>query len=1020
MLLGASAVAQEAININSSGEASLLRAAQSIAMPEGALRTRSFDYNPRLRQLTEANKGDTLLLDFFDDSRYKAVVANVATDVAGVLGITAHIVDSDFAACFISVSDAGISLRADLPACDAQYRAAKIEGATSLSHFSLSDVRRKSAGPDIALPPPTRSQTIQPATAAPQTKAADDIEEPVTIDVLIVYTAKSKQWAEQNVTSIDNAINQAFQYGNYVLSNSQTKLTLNMVYKYETNYAVENLADASDALGPLQNPTDGVMDDVHALRRKYGADLVALMPVGGGVGFLPSSNLTEPSGGFSVTGVEGSVYSTTLVHEIGHNLGTHHHWQQKDGPGPGIFPYSSAWRGKAPNGKWYFTIQSYGGDQFPDKNPSTMIPYFSNPDITVHGVRIGSYEKENNALTIKQTKHMIARYSELIGAADPFEVGSAGVLTGYYGQGGHVGIPANIGVTAIGSSVFRGLASLQAIIIPEGVTAIGERAFENCAALGIATLPASLTDIGASTFGACTALGRIYANAATPPAVAANAFAGVNTAACNLVVPVGKKSLYTAAAVWKDFGTITEVHTSGDFVVDDGVLKKYAGLAINVVIPSDVYAIADIAFYGSRITSVVMGETLQSIGRQAFAECRNLESVSIPASVTYIGDDAFDRAGVSAINVAAGNAVYSSVDGVLFTKDKSQLLQYPMEKTAAAYNIPDGVEKIRERAFHNNNSLESVSIPASVKYIGDDAFDLAGVSAINVAAGNTAYSSADGVLFTKDKSWLMHYPMRKTAAAYNIPDGVESIRTRAFRDNNFLQSVTVPASVRSIEYIAFESCQSLRSIEVSEANAVYASVDGMLLNKSKTELIRYPGGKPGKVVIPASVTDIGWICFWNCTKPDSMLIPASVQKIEPDFGNFHNLRHMAVYWSQPLAVPDDLFKSVNLSNTTLSVPPGRKALYQSATVWKKFGRIVERSTDTGLEEAIALPSLTVRSSAEGLRLSGLRVGDDIKVYSIAGQLIYICKATATEQVVPLSERGIVIVASGGRSAKAVL
>jgi hypothetical protein len=134
------------------------------------------------------------------------------------------------------------------------------------------------------------------------------------------------------------------------------------------------------------------------------------------------------------------------------------------------------------------------------------------------------------------------------------------------------------------------------------------------------------------------------------------------------------------------------------------------------------------------------------------------------------------------------------------------------------------------------------------------------------------------------------------------------------------------------------------------------------------------------------------------------------------------LSDVYVHWEQPIDISGkDVFSGMTLFVTTLHVPQGTKALYEATEVWKDFGTILEAGETDGVEAAAlsALPSLSVRSSAEGLRLSGLRVGDDIKVYTVAGQLIYICKATATEQVVPLSERGIVIVASGGRSAKFV-
>ncbi|MDR1557147.1 MAG: leucine-rich repeat protein [Tannerellaceae bacterium] len=938
--------AQETININS--EVSLLRSAHPVVRPEGSLRTRYFDFNPGLRQLTGKNKGDTLVLDFFEDSKYKAVIYDVTVGYDGVLGITARIVDNDFAACFISVSKTGISIRADFPANDEHYRAANANDGAALSQYSLSEVRKKTLTSDKAVLPSPSSSTEQfGQSRSVQMRAADDIEAQVTIDVMVAYTAKARQWAEQNVTSIDNAISMAFQYANYVLDNSQVNITLNMVYKYETDYSddPENEHPGANHLGALQAQDDGKLDEVHALRRQYKADLVVLMPIDGGVAFLPGRDcLTspDPTGGFSVSSVEGAAYSTTVVHEIGHNLGAGHHWQQVDETNPeypGVFTYSSAWFGRGANGRWYFTVMSYTGDSFsPKRLPSTMIPYFANPDITVNGVRIGS-TKENNSLTLKQTKHVISRYSELIGGDSPFTV-SDGVLTRYTGQGGDVAIPPELGVKTIGASAFRDLGGLTSVVIPEGVTAINEHAFEGCATLIAVTLPASLNSIGAFAFSGCTGLHRIFTHASTPPALIANTFAGINLSPVNLIVPAGRKDAHRAAMVWKDFGVITEVHPASDFVIVDGVLTKYAGPVFNVVIPPEVTAIGDRAFYGSRIVSVTMGEGITAIGASAFETCRELQSVSIPRTVTQIGDGAFRYAGLKEIHVNAANPAYASEDGVLFNKDKMTLLAYPMEKPKASYAIPEGV-------------------------------------------------------------W--------------------TVASGSFLDNNNLKSVSVPASVNNIEMIAFQSCNNLETIEVNGANATYSSQDGVLYNKVKNLLIRYPGGKLGKVVIPQTVTEIGWVCFWDCERLDSIVIPSSVKAIEPDFGNFRSLRYMEVHWKTPLNVPSDLFMNVSLASATLSVPAGTKSLYQAATVWRNFGQIMERTNDTGTE-AVAAEGLSVYCEGSILVINS-PVAEDICFYSIGGKLLY--RTAKAEGVLRLNadifrERLIILQGNSGWTRKTVI
>ncbi|MDP2892497.1 MAG: leucine-rich repeat domain-containing protein, partial [Bacillota bacterium] len=154
------------------------------------------------------------------------------------------------------------------------------------------------------------------------------------------------------------------------------------------------------------------------------------------------------------------------------------------------------------------------------------------------------------------------------------------------------------------------------------------------------------------------------------------------------------------------------------------------------------------------IPNTIDGKPVTSIGDYAFAFCSSLTSITIPGSVTNIGGGAFAWCNsLTAINVDPSNTAYSSADGVLFNIDKTTLIQYPGGKTGTEYTIPESVTSIGEGAFAGCNSL----------------------TAINVDPSNTAYSSADGVLFNIDKTTLIQYPGGKTGTEYTIPESVTSI-----------------------------------------------------------------------------------------------------------------------------------------------------------------------------------------------------------------------------------------------------
>ena len=332
--------------------------------------------------------------------------------------------------------------------------------------------------------------------------------------------------------------------------------------------------------------------------------------------------------------------------------------------------------------------------------------------------------------------------------------------------------------------------------------------------------------------------------------------------------------------------------TYGDFeygVLDDGTVQitDCETGAEKVVIPDtidgkSVTSIGEFAFFDcTSLTSITIPNGVTSIGDYAFWNCTSLTSITIPNSVTWIGGSAFyGCSSLIAIDIAADNEYYTSVNGVLFNKDKTELICYPAGKTDKSYNIPNSVTSIGGSAFHYCSSL----------------------TAVDVATDNEYYTSVDGVLFNKGKTELICYPTGKTEKDYTIPDGVTYI-VNAFIGCTNLNSITIPKSVTSINGGAFWYCKNLYSITVAEDNEYFTSSDGILFNKDKTELICYPAQKssdkydiPDTVVkiadwafagcsqlkninIPISMSSIGSCAFVDCEKLTSIVIPASVEEI---------------------------------------------------------------------------------------------------------------------------------------------
>lgn len=438
--------AQQTININNEGAQS--RSAQTVLQTHQlreSVQTRSFDFNPKLKSLTKENVGDILLLDLFSDKQYRALVKKVTHSYNGITGITAKIENSDFGYCYVSVSEEGVLINMELPEKDEYYLATSKTGNGFLSEYRISDLKKDKLectsltppSPDL-LPiglPETGEASVQMPVQTPDkqhSRAAEEEDELAVINVLIVYTMAAKEYFENTQQIlVDLAIDAAMQKANEASVNSHLNIDFNLVYSYLSDYQELN---SNTDLDNLTNPDDGKLDEVHALRRKYNADLVMLVPkveFTGGLGWLSKNINGAPGYGFALSRAQQFSWTYTMVHELAHNMGCGHHNDQLHQPGPGIYPYSGGWKGTI-NGQNKCTIMTYGDKSYwSDGSSYDDIPYFSSPDILYPetNVTIGDAQTADNARTLRQTKHVIGSYRETIGhtVLTDIQVNGAGI-----------------------------------------------------------------------------------------------------------------------------------------------------------------------------------------------------------------------------------------------------------------------------------------------------------------------------------------------------------------------------------------------------------------------------------------------------------------------------------------------------------------------------------------------------------------------------------------------------------------
>ena len=299
-----------------------------------------------------------------------------------------------------------------------------------------------------------------------------------------------------------------------------------------------------------------------------------------------------------------------------------------------------------------------------------------------------------------------------------------------------------------------------------------------------------------------------------------------------------------------------------------------------VIILEGVTNIANSAFYECRnLTSIIIPEGVTTIGYQVFFNCSGLASISFPSSLTSFDtkyDFFFGLSSLTSINVAGGNEIYLSENGVLFNKDRTTLIKCPQAKTGI-YVIPSGVTTIGDRAFQSCSGLTSVEIPESVKNIGSTAFFGCSFTSINlpqslISLGGQAFSFCPNLTSIDIPNSVTSigggaFWGSSGLISVNIPNGITNIAESTFYDCINLQSVTIPETIKNIGGRAFYNCKKLNSITIpsSITNIEYETFSGC------ESLI--------SVDIPNTITNIGNSTFYNCKNLKTVSMSNNVESI---------------------------------------------------------------------------------------------------------------------------------------------
>ena len=292
------------------------------------------------------------------------------------------------------------------------------------------------------------------------------------------------------------------------------------------------------------------------------------------------------------------------------------------------------------------------------------------------------------------------------------------------------------------------------------------------------------------------------------------------------------------------------------------------------------------AFYNCKsLSNITLNEGIGRIYQRAFGYCISLESILLPASLEVINQSIFINCDKLVQILCEENSKYfTSINGVLYTKDLKKMVAYPYGKKEELILILEGVEIIQNGVFYSNSYIQSVVLSSSVKIIEEYAF----FQCVNLEIVTTV-------------------------------EGIVEIREKAFAQCDKLTSFYIPSTLLSLHNETFEKCSKLEHLNVSENSTTFSSLNNILYNKDKTimylcgsnitnliildtvEIIEFGAimnnSNIVSVVLSSSVRILREFLFYNCINLEAVYIPKSVTNIEQ--GLFFNCEKLTIYCEAP-------------------------------------------------------------------------------------------------------------------------
>ena len=384
----------------------------------------------------------------------------------------------------------------------------------------------------------------------------------------------------------------------------------------------------------------------------------------------------------------------------------------------------------------------------------------------------------------------------------------------------------------------------------------------------------------------------------------------------------------------------------------NGVLYKWLAEG-DAVLPDEVTYIAPLAFEGAnQMTSLTLNNKVKGIGDRAFLFCTAMTKFVVPEA----------------------NESFSTIEGVLYSKDQTRLIAYPAGLKATSYTLGAQVTSMQPGAFLTPIHLKDVE----------------------VATGNTALKSVKGVLYTADGSKLLFLPTSNQAIGMEgkltLSDGIKEITRLALAYNPNLKELTLPASLERIDAMAFTYNGAMKSFGWAEG------VTPQVVSVGDSAF--YYDRSLEKVPYMPSCTSFGKEAFGLASALKEVHIPDGCSVAANTFAGCQIISAVYSYSVEPPVINEATFKDIYApEDATLYVKEGAKEAYSKAKGWSIFGHIVE-DANLAVATVDALDiQLYPNPTQELLHVAGAVADSDILLYDMTGTLVGTARTDATGSAV---------------------